>query len=333
MRGYRVWEHGAPSSMRIDTLPNLVPGTGEMVADVRAFGINFPDVLVISGKYQILPERPFVPGKDLAGVVLATGPKVQGFAPGDRIMAQVEHGAFAEQAIVVPDQSFKLPDGLSFEAAAAMGLVYQTAYFALVERGQYKRGETVLVGGAAGGVGLGAVQVAKGLGARVLACVRGAEAAEILREEGVDAVIDVSGPDLRESLRAQVFAATDGHGADVVIDPLGGDFLSAALRAMAWCGRLVVVGFAAGDIPSVKVNYLLIKNIAISGLQWSDYRDRKPEQVRQVQDELFRLWREGAVRPRIMRQYPFEKLPEALDLVSRGKVRGKAVVSLDGVAQ
>lgn len=332
MRSYRVWEHGAPASMRVDTLPDLVPAPGEMVVDVKATGINFPDALVVTGKYQLLPERPFTPGKDLAGVVRTVGPGVSAFAPGDRIMAQVEYGAFAEQAIVRPGQAFPMPDGLSFEAAAAMGLVYQTAHFALVERGQYKRGETVLVGGAAGGVGLAAVQIAKGLGAKVLAGVRSPEEAEVVRAAGVDAVIDLAAGDLRESVRAQVHAATGGHGADVVLDPLGADFFAGALRAMAWCGRLVVIGFAAGDIPTLKVNYLLLKNIAVSGLQWSDYRDRAPERVRQVQEELFDLWRAGAVNPRIMRVFPFAELPEALDLVSRGQVQGKAVVSLSETA-
>ncbi len=332
MRSYRVWEHGAPASMRLDEIADLVPGPGEMVVDVKAAGINFPNVLVVSGKYQILPPRPFTPGKDLAGVVRAVGAGVSGFAPGDRVMAQVEHGAFAEQAVVTPAQSYKLPDGLSFDAAAAMGLVYQTAYFALVERGQYTRGETVLVGGAAGGVGLAAVQIAKGLGARVLAGVRSPAEEEAARAAGADAIIDLSAADLRESLRAQVLAATDGHGADVVLDPLGADFFAAALRAMAWCGRLVVIGFAAGDIPTLKVNYLLLKNIAVSGLQWSDYRDRTPHRIQQVQQELFDLWRAGAVKPRIMRAFGFSELPEALDLVSRGQVQGKAVVTVSEVS-
>ncbi|MEP9365846.1 NADPH:quinone oxidoreductase family protein [Xanthobacter sp. VNH20] len=329
MRSYRVWEHGAPSSMRIDDLPDLVPGPGEIVADVHAAGINFPDVLVISGKYQILPPRPFAPGKDFAGVVRAVGEGVAGFSVGDRIMSQVEYGAFAEQAVTIPAWSFKLPDGLSFEAAAAMGLVYQTAYFALVERGQYRTGETVLVLGAAGGVGLAGVQVAKGLGARVLAAVRSPEETELVRASGADHVIDLSQGDLRDSLRAQVQAATDGHGADVVLDPLGGDVFAAALRAVAWSGRLVVIGFAAGDIPTVKVNYLLVKNISISGLQWSDYRDRTPQRVRDVQEDLFRLWQAGAVKPRIMRAFPFAEAPEALDLVHQGKVQGKAVITME----
>ncbi|TCT06236.1 NADPH:quinone oxidoreductase family protein [Aquabacter spiritensis] len=328
MRSYRVWEHGAPETMRIDEGPDLVPGPGQIAVDVKAAGINFPDILVIGGQYQILPPRPFTPGKDFAGVVRAVGGGVAGFKPGDRIMSQVEYGAYAEQALTTPEQSFKIPDDMGFEAAAAMGLVYQTAYFALVDRGLYKTGETVLVGGAAGGVGLAAVQIAKGLGARVLAAVRSEEEAEVARAGGADAIIDVSVPNLRDALRDQVNAATGGRGADVVLDPLGGEFFPAALRAMAWCGRLVVIGFAAGEIPSVKVNYLLVKNISVSGLQWSDYRDRTPERVRAVQDDLFRLWHAGSVRPRVMRAFPFEAAPEALALVKQGKVQGKAVIAM-----
>lgn len=329
MRAHRVWEHGAPSTMKIDDLPDLVAGPGEIVVDVKANGINFPDLLTITGQYQLLPPRPFIPGKDLAGIVRAVGPGVTGFAPGERVMAQLEYGAFAEQAVVSAKKAYKIPDGMPFEAAAAVGLVYQTAHFALVERGGLKAGDYVLVGGSAGGVGLAAVQIAKGLGARVLAGVRNEQEAAILREEGVHAIIDLSAPDLRESLRQQVAAATGGHGADVVIDPLGDVFFAAALRAMAWCGRLIVIGFAAGEIPSLKVNYLLLKNITVSGLQWSDYRDRTPERVADVWADIFRLWREGAVRPRIQQVFPFEHLPAALELVSQGKVQGKVAVSVD----
>lgn len=326
MRAFQVVEHGPPSSLQINEVGDLKPMADQILVGVRAAGINFPDVLVVSGKYQILPQRPFTPGKDLAGVVLRVGENVTRFAPGDRVLCHVENGAFAEQALVTAEQTFKIPDGLSFQHAAAMGLVYQTAYLALVDRGGLSKGETVLVGGAAGGIGIAAIHLAKGLGARVLAAVRNEDEAAFVRQNGADHIIDISGPDIRDSLRAQVHAATDGHGADVVLDPLGGDFLGAALRAMAWCGRLVVIGFAAGDIPTVKVNYLLVKNISISGLQWSDYRDRTPKRVEDVQADIFRLWEEGFVRPQLMKEYPFEDLPAALELISEGKVRGKAVI-------
>jgi NADPH:quinone reductase len=329
MRAFQVVEHGAPSSLQCNEIPDLAPGAGQIRVGIRAAGINFPDVLVVSGKYQVLPERPFSPGKDFAGVVLDAGAGVKRFAPGDRVLCHVEYGGFAEQALVTEHQAFKIPDRLSFVDAAAMGLVYQTAYLALIDRGQLKAGERVLVGGAAGGIGLAAVQLAKGLGATVLAAVRSEEEAALVRQNGADHVIDLTLPDMRESLRSQVHAATDGKGVDVVIDPLGGDFLGAALRAMAWCGRLVVIGFAAGDIPSVKVNYLLVKNITIAGLQWSDYRDRTPARIEEVQDEIFKLWHAGSVNPHVMKEFPFLELPVALELIEQGKIRGKAVIVMD----
>lgn len=326
MRAYQVVEHGAPSSLQINAVADLRPGPDQILVRIRAAGINFPDVLVVSGKYQVLPPRPFTPGKDLAGVIFEVGKDVTRFSPGDRVLCHVEHGAFAEQALVTSEQTFKIPDGLSFEHAAAMGLVYQTAYLALVNRGGFRKGETVLIGGAAGGIGLASIHLVRGLGGRVLAAVRNEEEAAFVKANGADHVIDISGADIRDALRAQVLDATNGHGADVVIDPLGGDFLGAALRAMAWCGRLVVVGFAAGEIPTVKVNYLLLKNISISGLQWSDYRDRMPDRIRDVQKDIFRLWSEGFVKPQLMKEYAFEELPVALDLIAGGKIRGKAVV-------
>ncbi|WP_085704585.1 NADPH:quinone oxidoreductase family protein [Pseudomonas sp. B8(2017)] len=328
MRSYRVHEHGEPYILQIDELPQLEPKAGEIVVDVKAAGINFPDVLVISGKYQLLPPRPFTPGKDFAGVVRSVGPGVVGYAPGDRIMSQIEWGAFAEQAITTPAQSFHMPDGLDFPEAAAMGLVYQTAYFSLTERGQLKAGETVLIGGASGGIGLAAVQIAKGLGATVIAGVRNDVEAQVARDSGADHIIDLSGNNLKDLIREQVYAVTDGYGADVVIDPLGDQFFAGAIRATAWCGRVVVIGFAAGEIPSVKVNYLLLKNIGVCGLQWSDYRDRTPEKVEAAQQALFQLWRKGAVKPRIMRLFDFDSACEALTLVKEGKVQGKAVVSM-----
>jgi NADPH2:quinone reductase len=329
MRAYQVVEHGAPSSLRLNNVKDLIPGKGQILVAIHAAGINFPDLLVVSGKYQILPERPFTPGKDLAGVVLRVGDGVTGFSAGDRVLCLVEHGAFAERILVTPAQTFKLPDGLSFSHAAAMGLVYQTAYLALVDRGGFRAGETVLVGGSAGGIGMAAIQISKGLGAHVLAAIRTSEQAAFAMENGADSVIDVSGSDIRDTLRAQVYAATDGAGADIVIDPLGGEFFGAALRALAWCGRLVVVGFAAGDIPSVKANYLLVKNITVSGLQWSDYRDRAPNRIAEVQADIFRLWKEGSARPHLMKEVSFEELPTALEMVGEGKVRGKAVAIVD----
>ncbi|MFA5662905.1 NADPH:quinone oxidoreductase family protein [Castellaniella sp.] len=329
MRSYRVHAFGEPSSMVIDELDDLAPGNDEVLVDVEAIGLNFPDVLVVRGQYQFLKPLPFTPGKDLAGVVRAVGSAVQGIRPGDRVLSHVESGAYAEQALALSGQTYVLPDDMSFSEAAAMGLVYQTAYFALVERARLASGETVLVGGAAGGIGLAAVQVAKGLGATVVAGVRGDEEAALARESGADYTIDLSGGNLRDGIRDQIRALPlEKGGVDIVIDPLGADFFAGAIRALAWCGRLVVIGFAAGEIPTIKVNYLLVKNIAVLGIQWSDYRDYTPERVHEAQQALFELWRQGKVRPHIARSVGFEALPEALSLVGQGKVRGKAVVTV-----
>ncbi len=219
-----------------------------------------------------------------------------------------------------------MPDGLGFAEATALGLVYQTAYFALHDRAGLRSGETVLVGGAAGGVGIASIQLAKAFGARVLAAVRKPDQVEFVLAHGADAVIHVGGANLRDDLRAQVLAATDGHGADVVIDPVGGEFFGAALRALAWCGRLVVIGFAGGDIPSVKANYLLVKNISVAGLQWSDYRERQPGRMMEAQAEIFRLWRAGEVRPPVTQTFAFEDLPSALVRIEEGRIRGKAAI-------
>ncbi|MEY9537971.1 NADPH2:quinone reductase [Bradyrhizobium diazoefficiens] len=329
MRAYHVVEFGPPSALRLCEIEDRVPGDGQMLVDVAAAGINYPDILVVSGRYQILPQRPFVPGKEIAGVVRAVGAGVSGFVPGDRVLSQLENGAFAEQVLVRPEDTFHLPDGLGFADATAMGLAYQTAYFALHDRAGLRPGETVLVGGAAGGVGAAGIQLAKAFGTRVLAAVRKSDQAGFARACGADVVIDAGGSNLREELRVQVHAATGGAGVDVVLDPVGAEFFGAALRALAWCGRLIVIGFASGEIPSVKANYLLVKNISISGLQWSDYRERTPQRIAEVQAEIFSLWKSGALSPPATRTFAFEELPAALDLIAQGGIRGKAALILD----
>lgn len=321
-------EFGPPDSLRLEDWPDPVPGPGQLVIAARAIGINYPDLLVVSGRYQVLPPRPFIPGKELAGIVTAVGPGVADFAPGDRVLAEVEHGAFAEAAPANAAQCYRLPDAVSFVDAAAMGVVYQTAHFALMERGQYRAGETVLVTGAGGGVGMACVQVAKAKGATVLAGVSRPERASVARDSGADAIIDLGRPDLRDSLRDQVRAATQGRMADIVLDPVGGDAFDAALRALAWRGRMVVIGFAAGRIPEVKANYLLVKNISVAGLQWSDYRDRWPQQVRVVQAELFALREAGLLRPHVMARLPLAQCAHALARVAGGNVLGKIVLTV-----
>jgi NADPH2:quinone reductase len=261
-------------------------------------------------------------------VVIEAGASVSRVKPGDRVMAQIEHGAFAERAVAAETICHPLPDEISFAEGAAMGLVYLTAHFALVERAQVKHGETVLITGAAGGVGLAAVQLAKALGATVIAAVSSEDKAALVRASGADHVVHTSVPELRESLREQVFAAVGRRGADVIIDSVGGDVFDACLRAIAWCGRLVVVGFAAGRVPEVKAGYVLVKNISIIGLQSSDYRDREPEKVQRVQQALFELYRQGRLKPHIMARYPLDRYREALATVRDRRVLGKVVLDM-----
>jgi NADPH2:quinone reductase len=327
MRAVLIREHGEPETLKVEAVKIPPFGDDEVLIDVHAVGVNYPDLLVIGGQYQILPPRPFSPGKDAAGVVVAAGRSVTRCKPGDRVMVQVEYGAYAEQLMASAENCFVIPDSMSFTDAAAMGLVYQTAHFALVERGMYRPGEVVLVNGAGGGVGLAAVQIAKGLGATVLAGVRKDQHAALARDSGADHIINLGADNLRDSLREQVQAVTNGHGADVILDPLGGDAFDASLRALAWRGRMVVIGFAAGRIPSIKANYLLVKNIQVSGLQWSDYRERDPEWVRHVQTDLFDLYTAGKIKPNVMRSFALDDFAEALALVKAGKVHGKVVLT------
>lgn len=328
MKAVVIHEFGEPETLAVEERPDPLCGAGEVLIDVKAAGVNFPDLLVMQGKYQILPPRPFSPGKDVAGVVRAVGASVERVRPGDRVMAQLEYGGYVSCAVTAQENCHVIPDSMSFIDAAAMGLVYQTAYFALVERGGLRAGESVLVNGAAGGIGLAAVQIAKGLGATVLAAVNQPEHAALARDYGADHIIDLAAPDLRDSLREQVHAVTGGRGVDIVIDPLGGDVFDASLRALAWCGRAVVIGFAAGRIPEIKANYLLVKNIAVSGLQWSDYRERMPELVDQVQQKLFSLYLDGAVRPHVAQALPLEDFSIALAILRSGKAAGKYVLTM-----
>ncbi|OWW18157.1 NADPH:quinone oxidoreductase family protein [Noviherbaspirillum denitrificans] len=326
MQAVLVREHGVPETLRVEEVNDPEPAADEVVVDVHAAGVNYPDILVIQGEYQILPPRPFSPGKDAAGVVSAVGSKVTGYRPGDRVAVQVEYGAYAEKIVVQEDKCFHIPHAMTFADAAAMGLAYQTAYFALVERGQFKEGESVLVNGAAGGVGLAAVQIARALGATVFAGVANDAQGALARRNGAHHVVRLDLPDVRESLRNQVYDMNGGKGVAIVLDPLGGDVFDASLRALDWCGRIVVIGFAAGRIPQIKANYLLVKNITACGLQWSDYRDRTPDKIHRVQKELCDLYIQGKIKPSIMQQFSMHDFASALQLQKSGKVEGKLVL-------
>jgi NADPH:quinone reductase len=327
MRAVIVHEHGPVRNQRVETLPDPVPGPAEVVIDARAIGVNYPDMLVIEGKYQVLPPRPFSPGKEVAGVVAAVGDGVTRVKVGDRVMAQREYGAYREKVLSPEATCYRMPAAMSFEEGAALGLAYQTSHFALVDRAAYKTGETVLVTGASGGVGLAGVEIAKALGATVIAGVTSAAKGELCRQHGADHVIDLSAPKLRDSMREQIYAAVGKRGVDIVLDNVGGDAFDGALRALAWCGRLVVIGFAAGRIPEIKANYLLVKNISVIGLQWADYRDRDPEWVQRVQAELYALYAAGKLKPHVSERYPLDRFADALArFVERG-VLGKMILT------
>jgi len=328
MRALVVHQHGPLENLKLETFPDPNLGPEAVLIEVHAASVNFPDLLVIGGTYQNLPATPFVPGKDLAGTVAAAGANVTDFKPGDRVMAQIEYGAFAERAAVPFRNCHRMPAGMSFAEGAAMGLVYLTAYFALVERGGLKAGETVLATGAAGGVGLATVQLAKALGATVVAAVSNEQKAALARAGGADHVVRTDVADVRESLRQQVFSAVGKRGADLIVDTVGGDVFDASLRAIAWCGRLVTVGYASGRVPEVKAGLILVKNISLIGLQVSDYRDRAPDKTRRAQAELLGLYEAGKLKPYVMAVYPFEAYREALAAVRDRRVLGKAVLAI-----
>lgn len=328
MKALIVEEHGTIENLLLKDVPDPQPGPGEVLVDVFATSINFPDILVIAGTYQNLPPRPFSPGKDMAGVVAAVGDGVTRVKRGDRVAAQNEYGTYAQRCVVPQANCYPLPQRMSFADAAAMGLTYATAHFALVERARYQAGETVLVNGAAGGVGIATIQVAKALGATVVASVSSAEKAELARKHGADHVVRTDVPDLRDAFRDQIFKAVGKRGVDIVVDPVGGDVFDASMRVIAWCGRLVVVGFAEGRIPEIKAGHLLVKNIALIGLQYSSYREREPEKVQRVQRELFAWYDAGKLKPHVMAEFPLEKYREALYTVRDRRVVGKVVIRM-----
>jgi NADPH2:quinone reductase len=330
MQAVLVREFGPVDNVTVEEVSDPKPGPGEVLVRVGAVAANFVDTLVIGGTYQFLPDRPFTPGKGPAGTVAALGEGVTGIAVGDRVLAMAEIGGYAELALAPANQCYRLPEKMGFPDAAAISLAADTAWFSLRERGRIQAGESVLVLGATGAVGIAAIQLAKAFGARVLAGVSSMAKADLVREAGADAVIDLSRENLRDSLREQVREATGGSGADVVLDMLGGDIFDAALRALAWCGRLVVVGFAAGRIPTVKANYLLVKNIEVSGLQISDYRKRKPDLARRCFEDIFALYEAGKLHAPAFRTYNLSQAREALSaLLDRG-VRERIVMTVPG---
>lgn len=328
MRAVQVREFGDIDAPEVADVPEPKIAADEVLVSVYAAPVNFVDLLVIGGGYQFLPPLPFTPGKGPTGVVSAVGTDVAGFAEGDRVLAMAEQGGYAETVAVPASQCYRLPDTMSFVEAGSISLAFDTAWFALRERARAQPGETVLILGASGAVGLAAIQLAKAMELKVLAGISRPEKAQGVMQAGADATIDLSRDDLRDSLRDQVRAQTDGQGADVILDPLGGDIFDAALRALAWCGRLVVIGFAAGRIPSVRANYLLVKNIEVSGLQVSDYRKRRPDLVADCYAEIFAWYESGKLFPGKVDLYPLEEVTAALTAVRDRTASGRVILEV-----
>jgi NADPH:quinone reductase len=314
-------EHGPPESLVVEDLAPLEPGAGQVVVGVKAAGVNFPDTLIIQGRYQFQPPMPFSPGGEIAGVVERVGEGVERTKLGDRVIAVCGFGGFAEEVLVGEGQLIPMPDAMDFPSAAALLFTYGTAHYALRDRGQLARGETLLVLGAAGGTGLAAVEVGAVLGARVIAAASSEEKLGLCRERGASETINYAS----EDLRARIKELTGGNGVDVVFDPVGGPFAEAAVRGMAWGGRFLVIGFAGG-IPSIPLNLALLKSCSIVGVFWGAFVSREADRNAELLDELFGWFADGKIRPHVSATYPLERAADALtDLLAR-KALGKIVL-------
>jgi NADPH2:quinone reductase len=322
MRAVRVHELTGPSALRVDEVPDLEPGAGQVVIDVRAAGVNFPDILITRGQYQFKPALPFSPGGEVAGVVRAVGSGVTAVKVGDRVASTMLYGGYAEQVAVPEQMAVKLPDAVSFEVGAATLLTYLTTYHALVDRAALRAGETLLVLGAAGGVGTSAVELGALLGARVIAAASSEDKLAFCREHGATDGIDYGKEDLKERLKA----LTKGNGVDVVYDPVGGSLAEAALRGTAWQGRFLVVGFASGEIPKIPLNLVLLKGCQIVGVFWGSFAMREPAKNRAHADQLLAWVAEGKLHPAIDATFSFAEAAEALRRIEQRRVKGKVVL-------
>ncbi|NMG34124.1 zinc-binding dehydrogenase [Azoarcus sp. TTM-91] len=311
------------AALRLGELPDPQPAAGELVLRVLAAGVNFYDTLIVQGKYQIKPPLPFAPGGEVAGTVVAVGEGVAGFQVGDRVCAFTSHGGDAELCRARASQTWRLPQEVDFDCAAAGLVAYGTAWFALHDRGRLAAGETVLVLGAAGGVGLAAVQIAHAAGARVIAAASSPERLALCREAGADVGIDYSRQDLKEAVKE----VTAGRGADVVMDVVGGAFTESALRATAWRGRVLVIGFAAGEIPRLPANLLLLKGCEASGVFWDELLRREPARAAEQVGRVLAGFADGSLRPRISTRYPLSRGAEALQMLAGRKAPGKLLIA------
>jgi NADPH:quinone reductase len=324
MKAVLCKQYGPPESLTLEELPSPRPGPGEVVVSVKAASVNFPDVLIIQNKYQFKPPLPFSPGSELAGVIKEVGAGVSGWRAGDRVIAFTTYGAFAEEVKTEAARLLPLPERMDFVTGAAFLLTYGTSDHALRDRGALKAGETLLVLGAAGGVGLAAIEIGTALGARVIACASSEDKLAVCREHGADATINYSSEDLRERVKA----LTDGRGVDVVYDAVGGPYTEPAFRSLAWRGRLLVVGFAAGEIPKLPLNLALLKGAAAIGVFWGDFARREPKAFADSVQQLARWYGEGRLRPHVSQTLPLDRAADAIKLLASRKAKGKIVLTM-----
>ena len=318
----KAW--GPPESLVVEDRAPLEAAPGMVVVSVKAANVKFSDTLIIANKYQTKPELPFVPGGEVAGVVKAVGAGVTDWKVGDRVSAQSASGGYAEEVSVEADRLQAVPDGCDYASAAGLTSTYGTSYYALTDRGQLKAGETLLVLGASGGVGLAAVEIGKALGAKVIACASSAEKLAVCQEHGADETINYN----TEDMRARVKAITKGKGLDVVYDPVGGDYSELALRDMAWGGRFLVIGFAAGPIPKISLNLALIKGCSIVGVWMGAMTKRDPAQRLTISREMWQLYADGKIKPHVWGSYPMAKAADALNAIGGRQVAGKVVLTM-----
>jgi NADPH2:quinone reductase len=322
MRAVLCKAFGPPESLVVEEVPSPTPGRGEVLVSVKAAGVNFPDLLLIENKYQFKPSLPFSPGGEIAGEVKAVGEGVTRFRPGDRVLGSPGWGGFAEELVIDQSRLIPIPASMDFVSAAAFMFTYGTSHYALKDRAHLATGETLLVLGAAGGVGLAAVELGHVMGARVIAAASSDEKLAVCREHGADEVINYATEDLKERTKT----LTAGAGADVVYDPVGGAFSEAALRSTNWNGRFLVIGFAAGEIPKIPLNLVLLKGCQVVGVFWGSYTARDPEGNRANVAELMRWFEEGKLRPHVSATYPFERAADALQDLAQRRVKGKVVL-------
>ncbi len=326
MKAVLCKEYGPPESLVIEDIEPLQAGKGQVVVSVKACGVNFPDTLIIQGKYQFRPPLPFSPGNEIAGIVKEVGEGVSHVNVGDRVIAFVGWGGFAEEIVTDAAKLIPMPDGMDFPTAAAFTLTYGTSHYALRDRAELKAEETLLVLGAAGGVGLAAVEIGKVLGARVIAAASSDDKLEICRQHGADEGINYSTEDLRERIKV----LTQGRGVDVTFDPLGDIYSEPAIRSMAWGGRHLVIGFAAGEIPRIPLNLTLLKGCSIVGVFWGSFTERERERNQEYLAELLGWFTKGKIRPYVSATYPLERAADALYEMMNRKVKGKVVLITEG---